>query len=666
MTGADVFQVVASAVSIVDCSIRLTRFIKNLSDDARDIQEWLSEMKDSMDTLQNVLEFVKKVATGPNLKYLDNGPVEWICTIVRGAQDRAAKIYEKLPPIPDDGIFSKMESVLRKLMNDRVIKDHEAAIQRRTLTLQTLMMTLSLERTSQLTTVYGEGVPAPPYHDDDHEFETVRLKVNARATNSVSPTRETSLYDVSEAASIFTEATAPLPIIYRARLQELQEYQNRVTELESKRRLLEAATQQGTIVKLRRRLEKHMPLSAQDEALLVEKQADLLLRCHTVGRHLEAVKLLEDLIEDKEYMLNNETNGRIKLKMGELYIDQGRLGVTEKLKLAKNVLSDAETLLETLSPFPHALYLRSLKCLVRTLDMLRKPNDVRSLKSYVNKRLKDSNVTLDYQVNWEYEDEPECKALEWCRMQTSPSFTVESPTFKFDSIIQGTTALHLVVRQGRSEVLREMLVEVENIDVRDSDECTPLLIAAQERCSDTFKLLLDHGASLEEVDKLGQTVLHKCQSHSRDGRDIAIASIVQERAPVLINATESTGKTALWLACEESNEKMVEFLLDHDADPNIPSIKKKTPLQVAVDMRSSPSTRERHSNRLHIIEMLLRRASDPNQIDNLGNTPLYTAASSGDLKVVEVLLDPEYKTKVDLFGRHSQTPLAAAAAAQTP
>ena len=144
MTGADVFQVVASAVSIVDCSVRLAKFIKNVSDDARDIRGWLSEMKESMDTLQSVLDFVQKVATGPNLKHLDNGPVEWICTIVRGAQDRAAKIHERLPSVPDDGIFSKVESVLRRLMNDHVIKDHESAIQRRTLTLQTLIMTLSL------------------------------------------------------------------------------------------------------------------------------------------------------------------------------------------------------------------------------------------------------------------------------------------------------------------------------------------------------------------------------------------------------------------------------------------------------------------------------------------------------------------------------------------
>ncbi|KAK5629224.1 hypothetical protein RRF57_004939 [Xylaria bambusicola] len=144
MTGADVFQAVASAVSIVDCSVRLAKFIKNISDDARDIHDWLAQMKYSMDTLQNVLEFVQKVVNGPNMNHVDDGPVEWIYTIVRSSQDLAAKILEKLPSEPDDGIFSKMESVLRKLMNDRVIKDYEYAIQKQTSTLQTVIMTLSL------------------------------------------------------------------------------------------------------------------------------------------------------------------------------------------------------------------------------------------------------------------------------------------------------------------------------------------------------------------------------------------------------------------------------------------------------------------------------------------------------------------------------------------
>lgn len=506
-----------------------------------------------------------------------------------------------------------------------------------------------------------DEVPAPLYQHYDDEFARIRLKLDARLSDSLPSTREASLYDIDEAESVPTEAKTRLSILYKSKQHELQRYQSRVAELESEGRYLEAATEQGNIIKLRRGLKKHMSFSAQDEVLLVERQANLLLQCPTLGRHCEAVRLLENFIRDKESMLTDEASGRIKLKIGELYLADGKLGDIEKVKLAERFLNEAATLLDTLSPFPHELYPRSVERLVRTLETLQKPDDARGLKSYVERKLlEDSNARLNCDINWEYTDEPECMALAWCRTRINPAFAVESWDFKFDSTIQGTSAIHSAVRDGQIEVVREMLVEVEQIDALDSDECTPLLIAAQERYSDIFELLLDHRASLNKVDRSGQTVLHKCQTHSRDGRDLAIASLIHDREPTLMNAQESTGKTALWMACEESNEKMVEFLLGHDADPNTPSSKNKTPLQVAAEMRSSQGTRERHINRLRIIEMLLKHGADTNQTDNLGNTPLYTAASNGDSEVVRLLLDPDYKTKVDSPGRHGQTPVAAA------
>ncbi|KAI0483538.1 ankyrin repeat-containing domain protein [Xylaria cf. heliscus] len=661
MSGADLFQAIASGVSIVDCGVRLAKFIKNLNDDAHDIREWLVEMKTSIDTLKSILDFVKVIAKGPNMKHADDGPIEWICTTVRICEDRAAKICEKLASAPGDGVFSKIEAVLRKLMNDRAIKEHESAIQRGTMLLQTLVITLSWERVAHLSRIYEEEVPAPPYGHQLDEFDRIRLKLGARLSDSLPPTRATSLYDPEEAASASTAAKMRVSILYKAKQQELERYQSRVAELGLERRYLEAATEQRNYIKLRRGLKKHMQLSDQEEALLIEKQANFLLQCPTIGRHCEAANLLENLINDKEHELTNEVNGRIKLKIGELYLAEGKLGQIEKVKRAKKYLNDAATLLEGLSPFPHELYPRSVQCLVRALETLQKPNDdARGLKSYVEGEY--SKARLNCDINWEYTDEPESKALAWCRTQTSPAFVVESPDFKFDSTVQGTSAVHLAVRDGQIKVLREMLVEVEQIDALDSNECTPLLIAAQKRHSDIFKLLLDYEAGLNKTDKSGQTALHKCQTRSRDGRDIAIAQLIHDREPALLNAKESTGKTALWMACEESNEKMVEFLLSHGADPNIPSTKKKTPLQVAVDMRSSRATPERNADRLRIIGMLLKHDADSNQTDNLGNTPLHTAASKGDLPAVQLLLDPDsyYKTSVDMPGRHGQTPVAGA------
>ncbi|KAI1199259.1 ankyrin repeat-containing domain protein [Nemania serpens] len=653
MAFGEVIQLIASGVSIVDCSYRLAKFIKELSDDVRDIHDWLTEMKASIDTLQRVLGRVKTIAKDPHIKDVDDDLVELICTIVQGSKSQAAKILEKLPPEPANGILPKVEAVLRKLMKDRAIKEHEFAILKWTVLLQTTVG----ERTSQLGQIHEDEVSAPPYGSHD-KLESIKLEV------------DTMLHDGShEIPNIQTGVNPPMSIIDKANGQKLQSYESRVAALESESRFLDAATEQGILINLRRGLKEHIQFTAQDEALLVERQADYLLRCVTVGRHLEAAKLLEDLIDKKALMLaDTKVIGRIWLKIGELYMEGGKLGRVKdakRLDRARHFLERAATLLGDLSPFPHVLYLRSMNCLVRTLETLEETDTAQHLKEYLEKQLSnDPDARLDCPINWGYAEEPAREALAWCRTQTNPAFDVESPHFKFDRTDQGTSAIHSAVRDGKLEVVREMLVEVEEIDAHDSDGSTPLMIAAEQRyadISDIFELLLDHKASLDEVDNYQQTVLHRCQTSARDGHDITMATLSLHRKPNLINSREASGKTALWMACEKSNEKMVKFLLDNKADPNISSTKNQTPLQVAVEMRSSEGSRKRQVNRLRIIEMLLEGGADSNQGDNLGNTPLHTAAAHEDLDVVKLLLQPDYKTRVDLPGRHGQTPVAAAA-----
>ncbi|KAI0878857.1 ankyrin repeat-containing domain protein [Hypoxylon argillaceum] len=654
MPWADVLQIVASGVSIVDCSYRLAKFIKHLNDDVREIHEWLTEMKTRIDTLHEVLNWVETIARDPNMKNIDDLPINIIHDIVQGSKSQVAKILGKLPQPPDNGVVPKLEAVLKKLMEDRAIKEHVSALQQWTSLLQAMIGGLTLRRMSVLGR--EEEVPAPPYQPDD-DLKSITFKVDAILRGV--PDKVTSAP---------TEAKPFWSILDEAKKNELQWYESRVEELKSERRFLEAATEQGNIIDIHHRLKQHKPITtedAQEEALLVEKQADYLIQCFTFRRHFEAATLLENIVETKETLLTNEVNGRIMLKIGELYMAGGKLehtNDTTQLERAKGFLSKAATLLGELSPRPYELYLRSVKCLVRTLETLREPAEARSLKRHVERvLLDDSEAGLDHHINWGDMDDPECKAMAWCRSQTNPTFNVESLDFRFDSIIEGTTAIHSAVRAGQVEVLREMLVEVKQIDTLDSNGSTPLLIAAEQGHAEIFELLLNHNASLSEVDSSKQTVLHKCQTSTRNGHDIAIARLILDHEPDLINSKEATGKTALWFACEKSNDKMVEFLLDNNADPNIPSAKNQTPLQLAVNMRSSEGGRKMQAYRRRIIDNLLRRGADSNQRDNLDNTPLHTAALHGDLEVIELLLHPDYKTDINSPGRNDQTPVAAAA-----
>ncbi|KAI0112076.1 ankyrin repeat-containing domain protein [Nemania sp. FL0031] len=655
MPWADVLQLVASGVSIVDCSYRLAKFLKELNDDVRDIQNWLIEMKASLDTLQKVLDLVRKVAENPNMKHTDDDSIELICTIIKNAESQAANILQKLPRPPGNGVIPKLESVFRKLMTDRAIKEHEFAILKWAQLLHMTVGALTWERTTHFNEIQDEGVPLPPYQPRDDDLKNIRLEVDAMLRGIPVETASTS-----------TGFKPFLSIIDKAKGQETRWYESKVAALESERRFLEAATEQGNIINLHRAMIPHTPFTPHDEAILVEKQADYLLRCFTLGRYFEAATLLQSFIENRGLMLTDEENARIILKIGELYMDGRKIkhiNDTTRLVRAEAFLVRAATLLGNLNPPPYELYLRSVKCLVWTLETLNKPADAQQLKAYLEKQLSDNPDTrLDHHIDWDYTEGPESRALAWCRSQTNLAFNVDSLEFRFDSIVQGTSAFHSAVREGQIGAVKEMLVEVEQIDILDSARSTPLLIAAERRHAEIFQLLLDRNASLNEVDNLRQTVLHKCQTSARGGQDVAIAKLILdgELEPNFIDSKDSTGKTALLMACENSNEKMVEFLLDHNADPTIPSTKNQTPLQAAVEMRSSEGSRRRQASRLRIIEMLLKRGADSNQRNNLGNTPLHTAASHGDVEVVKLLLEPEYKTEVDLPGRNDQTPIAAA------
>lgn len=127
------------------------------------------------------------------------------------------------------------------------------------------------ERTSRLGQIQENEVSAPPYQTHD-KLESIRLEV------------DTMLHDgPGDKPNIPTGVDAPPSIIDKANGQELQSYESRVLALESEARFLDAATEQGILINLRRGLKEHIPFTAQDEALLVERQADYLLRCHTVG-----------------------------------------------------------------------------------------------------------------------------------------------------------------------------------------------------------------------------------------------------------------------------------------------------------------------------------------------------------------------------------------------
>lgn len=88
--------------------------------------------------------------------------------------------------------------------------------------------------------------------------------------------------------------------------------------------------------------------------------------------------------------------------------------------------------------------------------------------------------------------------------------------------------------------------------------------------------------------------------------------------------------------------KATEFLLKHNADPNIRNNLGETSLHQAAD-----------NSQYELAELLLKNNANPNVQQNDGDTPLHHAAYRGDLKMVEMLMkykaDPNIRNY--MFGR---------------
>ena len=108
------------------------------------------------------------------------------------------------------------------------------------------------------------------------------------------------------------------------------------------------------------------------------------------------------------------------------------------------------------------------------------------------------------------------------------------------------------------------------------------------------------------------------------------------------------GFTALWIACSEDDEAMVNLLLRYGANPNIATKTGMTPLISAIQKGDSRQ-----------IHLLLSSGANVDYKDTINNaTPLHVAIACGNSDIVKLLL--EHKASPDLDSEHCFTPLMAA------
>ncbi|XP_044147710.1 kinase D-interacting substrate of 220 kDa isoform X2 [Bufo gargarizans] len=240
----------------------------------------------------------------------------------------------------------------------------------------------------------------------------------------------------------------------------------------------------------------------------------------------------------------------------------------------------------------------------------------------------------------------------------------------------GQTALMLAAEQGNLEIVQELLQKRANCNLDDVDNWTPLISASKEGHVEIVKELLDSDANMEHRDMGGWTalmwasykgctevvelLLSKGANPNITGLQYSVYPIIwaagrghseivklllQYRAKV--NCSDKYGTTPLIWAARKGHLESVKSLLQKGADVDQEGANSMTALIVAVKGGYTDTVKE-----------ILKRNPNVNLTDKDGNTALAIAAKEGHTEIVQDLLDAG--TYVNIPDRNGDTVLIGA------
>jgi ankyrin repeat protein len=170
--------------------------------------------------------------------------------------------------------------------------------------------------------------------------------------------------------------------------------------------------------------------------------------------------------------------------------------------------------------------------------------------------------------------------------------------------------------------LEQFLASGAEVNVRDEDNDTPLIVSARNGHSEIVRLLMAKGADVEAANNSRMTAL---SAASQGGYAEVVKLLLVAGAN--INGKNAQGDTPLALACTGGHADVAALLLDGKAD-----IKARTN---AGDTALAIASSNGHAA---IVKLLLDRGADINSRDLNGGTALTRASRSGQGDIVKFLL----------------------------
>ena len=173
--------------------------------------------------------------------------------------------------------------------------------------------------------------------------------------------------------------------------------------------------------------------------------------------------------------------------------------------------------------------------------------------------------------------------------------SVDAPSHSLFSDNALHNALHAAAEGCHVEIIELLINAKPNIDARDSNEDTPLILACGHACKNKtmgIKKLIDAGANVKAKNDRGETPLHAlAMSECSEQECLKVLQWLID-AGANIHAKDKQGRQPLHLAAQYGNVEMVKKLLELGANPWAETYDHLVPLALVPDDPLSPETKQ--------------------------------------------------------------------------
>lgn len=168
------------------------------------------------------------------------------------------------------------------------------------------------------------------------------------------------------------------------------------------------------------------------------------------------------------------------------------------------------------------------------------------------------------------------------------------------------------------------------VEMVNQQKSTPILIATMHQHYEIIQYLLDAGVDINRQDNMSlNPFLWGCINN-----DLKVVKMMVNSGKVDLTRLTRFGGNGIVPAAEKGHLEIVQYLLENtDINPNCTNNLGWTALIEAIILNDGGERQQR------IIELLLMHGADPNMVDAYGKTPLTLAKEKGYLAIAEILLN---------------------------